>query len=270
MPASRDIAAIEGDFERLFRRLAEAFRSAPSPEPVYIGQGTLSEVAAAEAVGVLYGWVNRIIRTSEAALLLDAQGYDTEASPLIRSIIEHAIAAWWLVEMPSDGYQALVRGRQHQLRLVKEAQESGWDLGEASTERIGEALAYETEERSQSANVFLHTKQQATSYGLGSLYQAWLLENWTTHACLASAQSYLHRSDDDQITLLETPKQPLSRVPIVVSSMAHAALTVYNRLLPGNPLTGVLNEVHASFEALAEQLAWAVDAEGGRPRQHGA
>lgn len=38
--------------------------------------------------------------------------------------------------MRSDGYQVLVRDRQRQLKVIKEAQETGWDLGEVSKERI--------------------------------------------------------------------------------------------------------------------------------------
>lgn len=47
--------------------------------------------------------------------------------------------------------------------------------------------------------------------------------------------------------------------------MTHTALTVYNQVLPGRPLIAMLNEVHASFEALADELALAVDGEGAEP-----
>lgn len=67
MPPNRDIATIEADFERLFRRMTDAFRAALSPEPVHIRESTLSAVAAAEAVGVLYGWVSRIVPAARRA-----------------------------------------------------------------------------------------------------------------------------------------------------------------------------------------------------------
>ena len=43
-------------------------------------------------------WTARIVRTAEAALLLDAHGLSVEAAPLLRSMLEHSIALHWLVD----------------------------------------------------------------------------------------------------------------------------------------------------------------------------
>ncbi len=257
MPESppRDATAIDADFAVLFHRMAQAFEQAPPPSPVYVPEATLSAVSQAHAVGILYGWVNRVVRTGEAVLKLDHSGYGTEASPLVRSMLEHAIAAWWLIDMPGDAYQALVRGRQRQLTSLEEAEAQGWVIDAESKKRIREALEFETEKRSPGVDHLRSAKNQAERYGLGSLYQAWLIETWTSHASFESAQPYLHHTGNGKTTLLGIPKPHHARLSVTVTSTTHTALTVYNEVLPDSALRPVLSGVHAKFEELAADLA---------------
>ena len=77
------------------------------------------------AVAVIHGWIARLIRTGEAALILDERGYGEEASPLVRSMHEHAIGPWWLVDQRGDAFQALSRSRSNEMRKLREAQAQG-------------------------------------------------------------------------------------------------------------------------------------------------
>ncbi len=73
---------------------------------------------------------------------------------------------------------------------------------------------------------------------------------------------------ESEISLLGIPKPPLSRVPVVVASTTHTALTVYNRVLPDDLLTPVLRDVAQAFGALTEELQSALlqeSQEGGYP-----
>ncbi len=137
----------------------------------------------------------------------------------------------------------------------QQAQEQGWDVGADAQDHIDEALAFQTEEASLSADTFLAVKHQARHYGQGPLYQAWLIETWSAHACLASAQAYLSSDGAGNVTLLSEPRPQHVEVAAAVTSTLHTALTVYNRVLPGAPLSAMLGAVHAEFEALAASLA---------------
>src|SRR3954451_77865 len=97
--------ALAADFRRLFDDMAAAWRTAPAPEGVAVTEMTRAALAEVSAIAVTYGWMARVIRTGEAALLQADQGYATEAAPSVRTMIEHAIGLWWLVEERGTAFQ---------------------------------------------------------------------------------------------------------------------------------------------------------------------
>lgn len=229
-------------FHGLFGEMTEAFRSAPEPEAVDIGAGTVSALAKAEAVAVVFGWTNRVVRTGEASLILLDAGFEAEAAPLIRSMIEHAIALHWLVDTPAEALQALIRERQHQVAVLREAQASGWELSEETQRLIEEALAVETDRGSRSADRLLATRHRAIAYGLGFLYQAWLVETWDSHASRASATAYYDATATDQIPLYFEPRHTGHDRGRSVLIATMVALAAYAQVLPDEWLTDRLSD----------------------------
>ena len=56
-----------------------------------------------------------------AALTLGESGYQHEARPLVRSIIEHAIAIRWVADRPAQDFEALPRtGQRRDSDVVEE------------------------------------------------------------------------------------------------------------------------------------------------------
>ena len=75
---------------------------------------------------IAHCWYMAVRRASEAVILLTDSGYDLEASPLRRYLIEHVVALRWLAEANDDADTAILRGHQHWLRnLQSNAQTAG-------------------------------------------------------------------------------------------------------------------------------------------------
>jgi len=130
-------------------------------------------LADVEATAVVYGWMMRVIRNGEAALQLVDAGYGPEASPLIRSMIEHAIGLWWIVDQPGAAFQALTRARSETMRRLHAAQATGWVIGDDESQRLlQEAINIVTDEDTRAVDRLLHIAHQAAQYNLGRLYQA--------------------------------------------------------------------------------------------------
>lgn len=226
----------------LFEQMVARFRQAPSPTPIWLDEVSVSDLAAAEAVAVMYGWTNRTMRTGQAALQLDATGFATEVSPLLRSMVEHVIALHWVREEPGDAFQALVRQRQKQLMTYEQTEVTGWELTDDLRDSIAVQLGIETDESSKHTDHLLHTFQRVQRYGLGALYRAWLVETWTAHASLASATTYYEARGDSEFVLLANNSDLPINVPILCSAFGLAALSVYNEVLPDDFLTDDIAE----------------------------
>ncbi|GAB3854618.1 hypothetical protein GCM10028801_09040 [Nocardioides maradonensis] len=91
----------------MFAEMVERFREAPVPSPLPNSEASGAFLAAEEAVAVMYGWTNRVMRTGEAVLRMDADGFAAEASPLLRSKLEHVIALNWIKEQPDDALRQI-------------------------------------------------------------------------------------------------------------------------------------------------------------------
>jgi hypothetical protein len=107
---------LDQQFRALYAQMADAWRSAPEPDGIFLAEVHRAGLADVGVVAVIHGWMARLVRTGEAALLCDEYEYGEEASPLIRSMLEHAIGLWWLVDQRGNAFQALVRSRSNHPR----------------------------------------------------------------------------------------------------------------------------------------------------------
>jgi len=259
-------------FAELFSDMARAWREAPAPAGIHLAEVTRSGLADVEAVAVIHGWMARVIRSGEAALLLADSGYAEEASPLVRSMLEHAIGLWWLVDKRGDALQVLVRQKAYQMERLEKVQEIGWRVsGDEGQRLLREAIEVETDEATKSLDRFAAVAEQAREYGLGMFLQAWMIESWTSHASLASARAYYdHERDADgsisEVPLLLTPVEGHREMYAAVASATHTALMAYNKLLPDEPLTQALTQWQQRFETLGAELT---EETGGMPPRDG-
>jgi hypothetical protein len=204
------------------------------------------------AVAVVWGWTSRCVRLAEIALLLHRQGYGHETAPIMRSLLEHAIAIPWVVDKRGDAFQSLSRGRARQATALDRAQETGWSLSDEAAERLRQAMVDHTDAEATSEDVNLHVLQRALAYDLGTLYQAWLIENWETHACLLSAEPYFEiHGENRRATLLRVPRQTPPMMPHRIIAALHQAYVGYATMQP-DTLSPRLQEWDDRFTALMQ------------------
>ena len=77
------------------------------------------------AVHLAHGWYVRCHRTAHALLVLHEEGFDGEASPLSRTLVEHSIALRWLAAEGDKILPTLAGGHGQGVGQQREAIEEG-------------------------------------------------------------------------------------------------------------------------------------------------
>lgn len=240
----------DGAFIALLEDMIAAWTEVPAPPAVQLPDYAVASVSNLGAVAVVWGWTSRCVRLAETALLLHQQGYGHEAAPIMRSLIEHAIAIPWVVDRRGVAFQSLSRGRVRHFEKVDKAQQTGWPLSAEAAARLRRAMVDETDADTKSEDVNLHVFERAVAYNLGKLYQAWLIENAETHACLLSAEPYFEvHPEDRRATLLRVPRETPPMMPHRIIVALHQAYLGYAAMHPG-ALDQRLNEWDERFTAL--------------------
>ncbi len=113
---------LEGRAARAIEVLSEAFQS----------HAQLSApMEDANVAQVAVSWTIRVLRTAEAVAALHRAELSDTASPMVRSVMEHAISLLWLVERREEAVNAIEFGhRRHQRLLRDSAQQGGWNPSE--------------------------------------------------------------------------------------------------------------------------------------------
>lgn len=177
-------------FEELHADIVALWESAPLPKPVAFGDGGRERRHTAATTAVGWGWLVRIIRTGQAAVLLEKQGFGAETAPMMRSILEHTIRLVYASKVGFEAIEVGLRERAQSIVRLRRAQESGWHLGDDFLDQLSRAEKEASEEFRHLDN-FAHLAQVVKLYpGLGKFYMAWLLETQASHPTLASSQPY--------------------------------------------------------------------------------
>lgn len=229
----------------MFAEMVERLGEAPVPSPLPDPEASVAHLAAEEAIAVMYGWTNRVLRTGQAVLRMDAGGFAAEASPLLRSMFEHVMALHWIKEQPSNAFQSLWRAWQKEASKFQQADAADWELTDEIVALIDDLLTIETDAASKRADNLLSTRHRAEKYGLGILYRSWLIETWTSHATYLSAKAYYEVEKEGPFTFFESSPLPPPDLPILCAAAGRAALEIYNEVLP----SGFLADDLANWKA---------------------
>jgi hypothetical protein len=150
-----------------------------------------SRLSGAAAVALAWGWLIRLLRTGEAAIQLEAAGYGEEASPLVRSILEHAVRLYWVAQEGAGAVEVALRQRSETITRMRESQSAAWSYTDEEIAAL-EALQMESSKES----LTLDTQSSMRNFvgkhpaKLKPVYQAWLLETQRSHPTLSSARPY--------------------------------------------------------------------------------
>ena len=110
----------------IYRELVQMVNESPNPAPLRLENNDLSGRRRAAAPAVAWGWLQRALRSGEAAIKLERAGYGSEAAPLLRASLEHAIRLVWANSVGDRFIEVAMLSKQDTSRLLKEAQENGW------------------------------------------------------------------------------------------------------------------------------------------------
>jgi hypothetical protein len=252
-----DVADIDRGLRAVVDDMVAAWPSAPAPAPTQLGNVDSDSLSDAAADAVASAWTARVVRTAQAVLILCDNGFSHESAPLVRSMLEHAVAIWWIADKRGAAYQSLIRGRARAMQLFADAQSTGWHLGDDGQQLLETAINVETDEGTVSGDHLLHARQRAAEYGLGSFHQAFLVETWTAHPTLMSALPYYTFDNESLITQVHLmPKDDGRRAVAAACAALHLALTGYEQLVP-DAFAGRLSDWQRRFEALELELRMA-------------
>lgn len=168
--------------ERAISLLADALRSEPELRAP-------SEDGRAAAIAV--AWTIRVLRTATAVTELHRLRLGDAASPMVRSVMEHAVSMLWLVERRSEAVKAIeFAHRRHQRLLRDSALDHGWNLSELDGEMATAPLdlAMVKPEEWPRMNSF---EQRMTDPTVRSWYPAYRVESGTSHASYLSGAVYV-------------------------------------------------------------------------------
>jgi hypothetical protein len=200
------------------------------------------DVDGATVFTVGYGWYMRVRRTADAGRLLSDAGLDHEAAPLIRSMIEHAVALLWLADARDDAVTVLRRLHQHWAGNVKTALNttSGWTVDPAMLDVF---LAADIPTTSQDRLAAF--KHRCEHYGHQNLYVAWLSETQESHPTLLTANAYVAELDVDRGVLRDAARR--NNAVLRATPLLLIATDTMNSILPGEPWTAALGELGEQF-----------------------
>jgi len=238
---------------RIITQMLDAWRSAPPPSSVTV-EMTEEGFAAAYAFVVMHGWMARVARSAEAALLLHSRGHGVEASPLIRSMIEHAMALTWIEDKRGDAFLALQRKRSGSAQRLNDSQNAGWQL-DPDAQALIDTLVTTPMVGSKAGDHLMALKHQADAYGLGGLYQAWILESGFSHPSIESARPYyVEVEEGPSFHLLYEPVDTGQEIPASVAVAVLSALIPYSRADSSGSIASQVDRWHAELQELANRL----------------
>lgn len=116
----------------------------------------------------MYGWWVGIVRSSRAVVLLYDSGLCSEADPIVRSILQHALVLQWVVDVGDDALDAITEhGENEHGRMQRHAQRAGWSFpvagGKAEPRRTGAPHRLSSQRSTTSRSSMATSRRPATT-----------------------------------------------------------------------------------------------------------
>lgn len=162
---------------------------------------------------IAHGWFRHVARSCEAALVLLEAGYDHEATPLHRSILEHTASLVWLANSGQTAVDAVQLNHQHKLGKLVLKLDDGWPAVPSATLEQLELELPKSPER-----FLLHVADLLKHFGLEAFEVPWLAQCAITHPTLRSASCFWRRSSDGSVELTLNPVSGEDQLPTLLGN----------------------------------------------------
>jgi hypothetical protein len=198
---------------------------------------------------VAHGWYMRCHRGIEAVLQLEETGFQEEAAPIRRSILEHVVALKWLAEQGSVVADILKRGAAHDAAKRKESVvHANWtsvDLG------LFDAVIADQDGTDPQSDNLLSFKHRCDRFGTPHDWTTYLMETARSHPCWESAVPYLDVSSGKTLALDQPEPEPRTDQAGFCVIHLFEALVALNQMIATSPLTPQLAQLDRQIRLIA-------------------
>jgi hypothetical protein len=176
--------SVEQEYRALLPRLLQLYPSGGVPAGNVRIRGS-----HIEAGHVAHGWYMRCQRGIQAVLMLEDAGFQIEAAPIRRSVLEHVVALKWLADQGSVVAGILRRGAAYDAKKRKEAvKAANWTSIDLD---LFDAVIQDGEGIDPHFDNLLAFKNRCDKFGTPHDWTAYLAETAQCHPCWESAVPYL-------------------------------------------------------------------------------
>jgi hypothetical protein len=207
--------------------------------------GALDELADSGSINVTtdnphlfliaYGWWASITRSSQAILTLRRAGLEHEASPIVRTVLQHGLALQWLVDTGEDAIAAVQEYADNNIRkLLKTMKDAKWP----PIPGLDESVPAKPTTPNPLVMKLEHFEQMCTAYNAQQLYVPYRLLSAYAHSTSVSARAYI---DETTGNISATAVQTTVNTMIIQTAMCLIqAGKAFSKLLDGDPLGDAL------------------------------
>jgi hypothetical protein len=226
--------------EDVIERLIGAFNHLASIGSVQVKPGHDRSFRAA------YGWWAFITRSSQAVLTLRRSGLEHEGSPIVRSIVQHALVLQWLVEVGDAAIDAVNEyGDDNTRLLLQTMQQANWppipgfNITAQPRPRVPNPLVSKIK----------NFEELCVLYNARRLYVTFRLLSTYVHPTSIGAMTYV---DQPSGTLADRATGPTGPNVVQTAMCLIQSGRVINQLLQGDPLRSALTEAEAALGVQVE------------------
>lgn len=214
---------------------------------------------SAQYVGIFptaYGWWRFICRSAEAALLLGTHGFTVEAAPVVRNVVNHAYALYWLVDNGPLAVDALIaKDREGAEKMCKNLEQAGWPAAAEYRRLLEERDAQHAPARSAADEELLRKLKHELGnvydmldrYASAEVYLVYSHLSGMSHTSIETANAYLEWTGGGTFQIRDEAADPGPAATVQLAVALLQAASVMSPLLTGNPL-------QASIDAAAANL----------------
>jgi hypothetical protein len=186
---------------------------------------------------VAHGWYMRCHRGVEAVLQLEQSGFQEEAGPIRRSIVEHSVALKWLAEQGNVVATFLQRGASHEAQKRKDALTSAdWTSVDLT---LFDAVINDGKGLDRQHDTLLSFKHRCDRFGSPHDLATYLNETARCHPSWESAVPYLDLGSETPVAR-STPAWSIDQAGFCVLHLLGALLAM-NDMLDGTPIQSELD-----------------------------
>lgn len=244
----------------IYRALVRLVNEAPKPQPLWVEDESDKQRRLAAAPGIAWGWLQRTVRSGEAAIKLEKSGYGSEAAPLLRSALEHAMRLIWADSGEGGFVEVAMLAKKETSRKMLAAQHDGWRFDATMARQLQQYADTSTEDFKNEGSATglknaIDKSPEEIKDRLKSMYLAWLAYTSYSHPTIDTAEPYIDRKPDSHYMALLSVSRPrpekdcaaVSSLALIGAAYGYSRITgLEEHLVPG--LERVLNQ-HARYFA---------------------